>query len=149
MLRLQKLAALVALKDGEARKLADDLRFFKSELVNRETNYNKTFSRSPVVAGGAPGGSASPGPLVSSTTARPPPGNPAASFPPSGRYVPVLGGSGSSDAAPSPDPLVPRPARAASAGSSSTGSRASRTGADAGPRELAQTLTRASSGRST
>lgn len=46
---MRKLTQLVKTMDEELRKSQEELKFFKLELINRETNFNKVFSRNPTV----------------------------------------------------------------------------------------------------
>ncbi|CAE7877418.1 FAM184A [Symbiodinium sp. KB8] len=77
LVRISKLTKLVQLKDAEVGRLKEEMKFFKLELVNRETNFNKVFARQPNVgvmnplgarAGGATGGAGGSG--ASTPTAR-------------------------------------------------------------------------------
>ncbi|RDD41945.1 Protein FAM184A [Trichoplax sp. H2] len=47
--QIAELKEILGLKDSEIKKLVDEKRFYQLELINREENYNKMFSRSPNV----------------------------------------------------------------------------------------------------
>jgi len=49
VLRIRKMVQLVKAKDEEVRKLQEEMKYFKLELINRETNFNKMFARSPQI----------------------------------------------------------------------------------------------------
>ena len=49
VMRIKKLAELCQEKDAALAKAADEMKFFKLELINREENFNKMFNRSPHV----------------------------------------------------------------------------------------------------
>ena len=48
-MKIRQLTELCAKKDAQVKKVLEEMKFFKLELINREENYNKTFSRSPTV----------------------------------------------------------------------------------------------------
>ena len=48
--RIAKLTGLVKAKHDEAERAKEELRYFRLELQNRETNFNKVFNRQPTVA---------------------------------------------------------------------------------------------------
>lgn len=68
---IKKLQAEIEQKDAAIKKAAEDMKFYKLELINREESYNNMFGRNPNVgvmnpltsgkaAKGAPGGGIPP-----------------------------------------------------------------------------------------
>lgn len=54
--RIQRLTSLVKAKDEEVKRCAEEVKFYKLELLNRETNFNKVFTgRQPTVGVLGPG----------------------------------------------------------------------------------------------
>ena len=46
---IRQLQEQVAEKDNQLKKAAEDMKFYKLELLNREDSYNKVFGSKPVV----------------------------------------------------------------------------------------------------
>jgi len=109
VMRVKKLTAIIKGMDEELKKTQEELKFFKLELINRETNFNKVFSRNPTVGVLAPGGGAAPaggGSSSSGLSAT----MPVAAAPPASAPPPVPSGASLAATTGSSSSGAPRPA---------------------------------------